>query len=145
MTPVLEEKTWGAKEGTVKEGKLKPETEFLPLLFSDSGDRTADLIFAGWGICAPELGYDDYAGLDVEGRFVLCFRGTPDGSDRRYEPHDHHRARMKTAKEKGAPGIIYIYDEIASNPNGDWIEGFTPAEINVKVADLVLKEKGILE
>ena len=144
MTLFLEEKTEGAKEATVKEIKLEPETEFLPLFFSDSGDHTGDLVFAGWGISAPELSYDDYAGLDVEGKFVLCFRGTPDGSDRRYEPHDHHRARMKTAKGKGALGIIYIYDEIASNPNGDWIAGFTPAEVSIKVGDLILKEKGIL-
>jgi len=144
MTLFLEEKPEGAKEATVKEVKLKPETEFLPLLFSDSGDRTADLVFAGWGICAPELGYDDYAGQDVKGKFVLCFRGTPDRADTRFEPHDHHRARMKTAKGKDALGIIYIYDEIASNPNGDWIEGFTPAEVSFNVADMILKEKGIL-
>jgi len=144
MTLFLEEKPEGAKEATVKEVKLKPETEFLPLLFSDSGDRTADLVFAGWGICAPELGYDDYADQDVKGKFVLCFRGTPDRADTRFEPHDHHRARMKTAKGKGALGIIYIYDEIASNPNGDWIEGFTPAEVSFNVADMILKEKGIL-
>jgi hypothetical protein len=133
----------GEKEPAVKEVRLKPETEFLPLLFSDSGDRTADLIFAGWGISAPELGYDDYSGLEVKEKFVLCFRGTPDPADHRFEPHDHHRARMKTAKDKGALGIIYIYDEIASNPNGDWIEGFTPAEVTYWVADMILKEKGI--
>jgi hypothetical protein len=50
---------------------------------------------------------------------------------------------MKTAKDKGALGIIYIYDEIASNPNGDWIEGFTPAEVSAKVADMILKERNI--
>ena len=33
---------------------------------------------------------------------------------------------MKTAKDKGALGIVYVYDEIASNPNGDFLEGFTP-------------------
>jgi hypothetical protein len=144
MTLLLEEGAQGAKPAAGKEVKLEPEKEFLPLLFSDSGDRTADLIFAGWGICAPELGYDDYAGLDVKGKFVLCFRGTPDREDNRFEPHDQHRARMKTAKDKGALGVIYIYDEIASNPNGDRIEGFTPAEVSFKVADMILKEKGIL-
>jgi len=144
MTLFLEEKQEGTKEPASQELRLEPEKDFLPLLFSDSGDHTADLVFAGWGISAPELGYDDYAGLDVKDKFVLCFRGTPDGADRRYEPHDHHRARMKTAKDKGALGIIYIYEEIASNPNGDWIEGFTPAEVSFKVADMILKEKGIL-
>jgi Peptidase family M28 len=143
MTLFLQEKPEGAAEATTKEVPLKLETEFLPLLFSDSGDHTADLVFAGWGISAPDLGYDDYAGLDVRDKFVLCFRGTPDADDKRYEPHDHHRARMKMAKEKGALGIVYIYDEIASNPNGDWIQGFTPAEINYKIADLILKEKGV--
>jgi hypothetical protein len=143
MSLLLEEKTEEAKEAAVREVKLQPEKEFLPLLFTDSGDRTGELIFAGWGISAPELGYDDYAGIDVKGKFVLCFRGTPDGADRRYENHDQHRVRMKTAKDKGALGVIYIYDEIASNPNGDWIEGFTPAEISTKVADMILKERNM--
>src|SRR4030042_818582 len=95
MSLFLEEKPEGAKEATTKEAKLEPEKDFLPLLFSDSGDSTADLVFAGWGISAPELGYDDYAGLDARGKFVLCFRGTPEGGDQRYEPHDQKRARMK--------------------------------------------------
>jgi hypothetical protein len=138
---LIPEKQEGAAEPSIKEIKLQPEKEFLPLLFSDSGSRTAEMVFAGWGISAPDLGYDDYAGLDVKGKFVLCFRGTPDGSDRRFESYAHHRFRMKTAKDKGALGILYIYDEIGSNPNGDWIEGFTPAEISYPAADLVLRER----
>ena len=47
---------------------------------------------------------------------------------------------MKTAKDKGALGIVYIYEEIASNPNGDFIAGFLPAEISEKVMDAVLKD-----
>jgi Zn-dependent M28 family amino/carboxypeptidase len=50
---------------------------------------------------------------------------------------------MKTAKDKGALGLVYIYDEIASNPNGEWIEGFTPAEVSTGIADLILKERNI--
>jgi hypothetical protein len=143
MTLLLEEKPEGTQGTSVKEIRLEPEKEFLPLLFSDSGDHTAELVFAGWGICAPELGYDDYASLEVTGKFVLCFRGTPDAEDRRFEPHDQHRTRMKTAKDKGALGLIYIYDEVVSNPNGDWIEDFLPAEISAQVADRILREKGI--
>jgi hypothetical protein len=143
MTIFLEEKIENSPKPTVKEIRLQPEKEFLPLLFSDSGNHSGELVFAGWGISAPDLGYDDYAGLDVKGKFVLCFRGTPDPADKRYEPYDHHRFRMKTAKDKGALGIIYIYEEIASNPNGDWIAGFTPGEVTEKVADMILKEKGL--
>ncbi len=128
-----------AKEPPFREVKLVPEKEFLPLLYSDSGDRTAELVFAGWGISAPELSYDDYAGVDVRNRFVLCFRGTPD--DRKeFQRHDEHRTRMATARDKGALGLIYIYPETVSNPNGDRLEGFTPAEITDNVADLILEE-----
>jgi hypothetical protein len=126
---------------TYREMKLVPERDFLPLLFSDSGDRTAETVFAGWGISAPELGYDDYAGLDVKGKFVLCFRGQPD-PDPRYQRYDEHRTRMKTALDKGALGIVYIYDEIVSNPNGDFLAGFTPAMISEKVMDDLLKDTG---
>src|SRR4030066_578123 len=85
-----EGKPEAGKAPAFKEMKLTPEKDFLPLLFSDSGDRTAETVFAGWGISAPDLGYDDYAGLDVKGKFVICFRGTPDGADRRFENHDQH-------------------------------------------------------
>lgn len=126
-----------------KEVALERETDFLPLLFSDKGDHTAELVFAGWGIHAPELGYDDYAGVEVKGKFILCFRGTPDPSDSRFEMYDHHRFRMKTAKEKGALGLFYIYPDPGANPNGGWIKDFTPAVMSEKAADMLLKEKGI--
>jgi hypothetical protein len=142
MTALLPEgKPDGGKAPSYKEMKLVPEKDFLPLLYSDSGDRTAETVFAGWGISAPELNYDDYAGLDVKGKFVICFRGTPDG-DKKYQYNDEHRTRMKTARDKGALGIVYIYSEIASNPNGDWLEGFPPAMISEKVMDAVLNEVG---
>ncbi len=131
------------KEESFKEIKLRLESDFLPLLFSDSGDNTAEMVFAGWGISAPDLGYDDYAGLDVKGKFVLCFRGTPDRSDQRYQKHDHHRFRMQTAKQKGALGIFYIYPDPLANPNGDWIQGFTPAIISEKTANHILEERGL--
>jgi Zn-dependent M28 family amino/carboxypeptidase len=47
---------------------------------------------------------------------------------------------MKTALDKGALGIVYIYSEIASNPNGDFLPGFTPAMISEKVMDAILKD-----
>ncbi len=123
--------------------ELKPETDFLPMLASDSGDNTAGCVFAGWGIHAPDLGYDDYAGIDVTGKFVLCFRGVPDRADSRLTPHDHHRHRMQTAKDKGALGLFYIYASPLANPNMDLIEGFTPAIISEKVADKILAEKDL--
>lgn len=126
-----------------REMKLEVQKDFMPLLFAASGDTTADLVFAGWGISAPDLGYDDYAGLDPAGKFVLCFRGTPDEADTAFEYYDQHRTRMRVAKEKGALGIIYIYDKPNAHPNGDWIDGFMPAMISESVADSLFAEAAL--
>ncbi|MFB3855458.1 MAG: M20/M25/M40 family metallo-hydrolase [Vicinamibacterales bacterium] len=37
-----------------------------------------DVVFAGYGVTAPEFGYDDYAGLDAKGKAVLVFDHEPD-------------------------------------------------------------------
>ncbi|MFA4947684.1 MAG: M20/M25/M40 family metallo-hydrolase, partial [Candidatus Krumholzibacteriia bacterium] len=131
------------EQGQPKSWKLKAPEDFMPLLFVASGDTTAGVVFAGWGISAPALGYDDYAGIDPAGRFVLCFRGTPDNENEAFEEYDQHRTRMRTVKEKGALGIIYIYDKPNAHPNGDWIEGFMPAMIGEPVADSLFAEKGL--
>ncbi len=127
-----------------KENKLQAVAakDFLPLLFSDSGHVQAEIVFVGWGISAPDLNYDDYAGVDVKGKFVLCFRGVPDPADKRFQNHDEHRTRMQVAQEKGAVGLIYIYSEVNAHPNGDRRPGFLPAMISEEFADKILKEKG---
>ena len=44
-------------------------------------DLTLDVVFAGYGITAPEFGYDDYAGVDVRGKAVLVFDHEPREDD----------------------------------------------------------------
>jgi hypothetical protein len=130
-------------EGTIREQSLQLGRDFLPLLYTDSATHQGEVVFVGWGIHAPKLGYDDYDGVDLHGRFALCFRGTPQPGDPRWKDHDEHRTRMKLARDKGALGLIYIYEDPIANPNGDWIQGFTPAVIGQKVADQIFKEKGL--
>jgi hypothetical protein len=115
--------------------------QFMPMIFSDSGAVKAETVFVGWAIHAPELGYDDYAGVDVKGKIVLCFRGTPD-RDPKWVPHDAHRYRMKTAHEQGAVGLVYIQPEVMVNNNSDLIKGFFQALINEDLADQIFKDKG---
>jgi hypothetical protein len=49
--------------------------------FKHSVDLTAPVVFAGFGITAPELGYDDYKGLDAKGKIVLLFDHEPQEDD----------------------------------------------------------------
>ena len=39
------------------------------------------MVFAGYGITAPEYHYDDYAGIDVKGKVVLVLRHEPQEYD----------------------------------------------------------------
>ena len=137
----LEAELWKVEQGQeVAAGTLaaEPMTDFFPLVFSDSGEITAGLVFCGWGISAPDLGYDDFAGVDVKGKFIVIFRGTPD-RDRRWQYHDEHRTRMKVAKEKGAAGLVYIYSEINVHPNGDFTPDFLPLMISDAYADKIFQ------
>jgi hypothetical protein len=44
-------------------------------------DLTAPVVFAGYGITAPELGYDDYKGIDAKGKIVLVYDHEPQEDD----------------------------------------------------------------
>lgn len=43
--------------------------------------RSGEVVFAGYGITAPELNYDDYAGIDARGKIVLVFNHEPQEND----------------------------------------------------------------
>lgn len=122
---------------------LRVGTDFLPLLFSDSGSHTAEIVFAGWAISAPDLGYDDYAGVDVRGKFVLCFRGSPDEADRRFDSYNSLYPRVETAIKKGAKGILIVASEPQANPSSLWRAGIIHAVISEHAADLIMKEDGM--
>ena len=51
--------------------------EFIPGSTSGSGEVTAEVVYVGYGATAPELGYDDYKGVDVKGKIVLVEREVP--------------------------------------------------------------------
>ncbi|MCC6399103.1 MAG: hypothetical protein IT282_18965, partial [Bacteroidetes bacterium] len=48
--------------------------DFVPFDMTADRSVSGDLVFAGYGIVAPEYGYDDYAGLDVTGKIVVVLR-----------------------------------------------------------------------
>src|SRR5262249_27026183 len=56
---------------------LKVSEDYVPVSFSASGNVHALVVFAGYGITAPESSYDDYQGLDVKEKIVLVLRNEP--------------------------------------------------------------------
>jgi hypothetical protein len=98
--------------------ELSVNKEFVPLELSASGTFTGPLVFAGYGITAPEYSYDDYASIDVKDKVVLIMRHEPGQSDKS-DPHlpfsgnvdtKHARFDQKAlnAAKRGAAAVIYV-------------------------------------
>ncbi len=118
------------------------ESEFIPGATSASGEITAEVVYVGYGITAPELGYDDYASVDVRGKIVLMEREVPVSPDRdpelflKWRPYSFHQYKLQNAFKHGAKGMLYNYGPIC-NPNNSYIDGFIYSHVgDVVVNDL---------
>ena len=95
--------------------------EFYPGMNSGNGEITAEVVFVGYGVTAPELNYDDYKGIDVKGKIVLVNRDVPYTDPRNPEykkwvAYCYHQYKLQNAVKHGAAGFLYI-DGIGANPN----------------------------
>ena len=108
----------GANNALEIAGKpLSIDKDFVPIVFSDTADFQGPLIFAGYGITAPEYHYDDYAGIDAKDKIVVVFQHEPQERDTKSvfagaNTTTHASLVNKTinAKQHGAKGIIFITD-----------------------------------
>jgi hypothetical protein len=100
--------------------ELKSGEDFIPLSLGGSGKLDLPVVFAGYGITGKDEGYDDYAGIDVEGKAVVILRHEPQQDN----PHsafagtrDSQLAPMwrkvSNAYEHGAAAVIFCTDEVA--------------------------------
>jgi hypothetical protein len=111
--------------------------EFFPGSNSASGTVSGELVYVGFGITAPELGYDDYQHVNVKGKIVLMETGIPylgnDSTLIKWEPYSYHRYKFQHAREQGAAGLLYV-SKIA-NPNTSFLKGFVYAHVGEPVAE----------
>lgn len=93
-------------------GNINPQLnkEYIPLPFSDNLSVESKLVFAGYGISSKENNYDDYEGVDVNGKIVIVLRGHPDLNSAQSPFDQLARLRFKaaTARDKGASAIIFV-------------------------------------
>jgi len=103
--------------------------EFIPGSTSGSGTVTSDVVYVGYGISAPELGYDEYDGVDVKGKIVLMEREAPVSPNRnpelfkKWRPYSFHQYKLENAVKHGAKGMLYNYGPIG-NPNNAYNKDF---------------------
>lgn len=76
-------------------------------LSAPSTDVTGEAVFVGFGIVAPDLGRDDYAGLDLNGKIAVMLSGTPKGIQSE-ERAFYGSRKFMNASERGAIGIVTL-------------------------------------
>lgn len=101
-----------------KKIELQMGRDFNPLVMGGSGEFDLPIVFVGYGITAPDEGYDDYAGLDVKGKAVLVLRHEPqqDNPHSKFEGTKNSQyaplnRKLANASEHGAAAAIFVSTE----------------------------------
>jgi len=96
--------------------------------FEPSTKTTSDLVFVGYGVVAPEYGWDDYKGIDVKGKTLVMLVGDPPIKDPKnpdaLDPTMFDGPRLtyfgrwtykyEIAAEKGAAAALIVHDTDAA-------------------------------
>ena len=93
------------------DGSPLTPTDFTlsPRTTSNKIDVEASMIFGGFGISAPDLGYDDFEGINVKDKLVVVISGAPDhfGSLER-TVLSSSASRDAELRERGAAGVVVV-------------------------------------
>jgi hypothetical protein len=113
----------GGTNGSVGFTRARSHNEMLvdfqprlrPLSFSDDGNVSGDVVFAGYGIVVPDsqdFGYDSYATLDVKDKVVLVLRYFPEDADQKTRGilarYADLRYKAMAARQHGAKAMLVV-------------------------------------
>jgi hypothetical protein len=87
--------------------ELRYPSDFEPLTFSASGELEGSVVFAGYGVTAPEHDYDDYASIQAQGKLVLLLRYAPAA----FGEHGWHATFVRKAENAlshGARAVLVV-------------------------------------
>jgi len=128
------------------------DRDFRPLSFSANGVVEGEVAFVGYGIEADSLKYNDYAGVDVEGKILLMLRYGPEGDSPRsaFDPYTSLIRKVSVAASKGAAAVMIVTGP-ADDPEDKLIPlklqrlagaSIPAASVSRKVADAILAGAG---
>jgi hypothetical protein len=135
--------------GTARTFSARSEVQALS--FSDNGDVTGEVVFAGYGIVVPEgqeFAYDSYATLDVKDKIVLVLRYFPEDAEQKTKAilarYADLRYKALAARQRGAKAMLMVTGPRSPNA-GETIpvsfdtaiagSGIVAASISARVAD----------
>jgi aminopeptidase YwaD len=96
----------------VNQQDVSNPADFTPFPFSKNATVSAGVAFAGYGfeISSDSLSWNDYQGLDVNGKWVMILRGDPEieKQESRFINFGDDRDKVILARDKGAAGVIFV-------------------------------------
>jgi len=100
--------------------------------FGSTGKVEAPLVFVGYGITAGDVGYDDYAGVDVAGKVAVVLRRTPRWGNDEASPFtggmDNHHASLlgkaSNALVHKAAAVLFVNDSAEALQSRDRLMQF---------------------
>jgi aminopeptidase YwaD len=108
--------------------------DFAPLNLSTNGETMGAIVFAGYGITAPEYHYDDYEKIDPRGKVALVLRHEPQEADEKsifagknYTLHSELASKVANAKLHGAAAVLLVNDLPNHTGDDDRLDPFTAA------------------
>lgn len=98
--------------------QLKYLDDFVanPLSQNAEENISGPLVFVGYGITAPEFGWNDYAGIDAHGKIVLALVNDPPSTDPKFfggkamTYYGRWTYKYEEAARQGAAGILLIHN-----------------------------------
>ncbi|HEY7614111.1 MAG TPA: M20/M25/M40 family metallo-hydrolase [Gemmatimonadales bacterium] len=107
---------------------------------NDSSVRVrGDAVFVGYGIVAPEAGWNDYAGLDVKGKIVVALVNDPGLQDstlfrgKILTYYGRWTYKIEEARRQGAAGLLMIHTtESATYPWTTVLTGWTGPQVRLE-------------
>ena len=73
----------------------------------------APLVFVGYGLHLPEIGYDDFADVDLQGKIAVFLSGAPSGIPGALQAHSRAEEFPKILAAKGAVGALTLQSAAA--------------------------------
>ncbi|GAB3100053.1 M28 family metallopeptidase [Lysobacter terrae] len=104
----------------------------------------SDLVFVGYGVNAPELGWNDYAGVDVKGKTVVMFVNDPgfhqqdptlfEGNRMTY--YGRWTYKFEEAARQGAAAALIIHDTEGASYGWEVVKNsWSGAQFDLRAAD----------
>lgn len=101
------------------EVSFRIKKEFMPYGLTANSASEGELVFAGYGISAPEFNYDDYQNIDVKDKVVLIFRHEPGEKDStsvfdglKSSTHFQLHSKVENAIAHGAAALLVVNDPL---------------------------------